>query len=472
MRTYSITRRLVLAVLLVELVSALAVTAVAWFYERHSHFRSFDILLQGRADSLLGAVQDAEDPGDNVMLDGTQIDFPGEDVYEVVDSSGRLLGRSSNWDGLGLQPLPPAGRDFLPATIHGRAYRILRIPGVRVVDPGDKGGGIRRYVTIAYGAPVKRVWRAIADTVSFYALSSLAVLAVTGLLMFWLLNRGLAPLRQLASSAAQVSAVSWTFAPPPETRRIRELSPLVSALEALLQSLELSFEQQKRFVGDAAHELKTAVAVVKSSLQLLNMKPRTTLQYQEGLQRCLTDCERMEGLVAQMLTLARIEDSPVPPDTSTHPPTDLVPILRESTHLLATVAQAASVHLEYCGPETLLACVGAEPCQLLINNLLLNAIQHSPPGEAVILQLSISSEFAEILVIDRGEGIHPQDLPRIFERFSRGDPSRSRKTGGAGLGLAICKAIVDRTHGRIAIHSQPHAGTTVAVYLPVAESCP
>src|ERR1700743_2930938 len=105
MKTHSIARRLIATVLLVELVSALCVTGLAWIYERHIHFRAFDILLRGRADSLLGSVQDAEDPEDNVMLDKSDLNVPSEDIYEVRDEKGRLLGRSPNWDGGAAQTL-------------------------------------------------------------------------------------------------------------------------------------------------------------------------------------------------------------------------------------------------------------------------------------------------------------------------------------------------------------------------------
>src|ERR1700742_4035635 len=99
MKPYSLTRRLIWIVLSIELISALCVTAVAVVYERHMHFRSFDVLLRGRADSVLGAVQDAEDAADNVMMDGTETKMPAEDVYEVRDASGRVVGRSPNWNG-------------------------------------------------------------------------------------------------------------------------------------------------------------------------------------------------------------------------------------------------------------------------------------------------------------------------------------------------------------------------------------
>ena len=314
-RPRSIAFRLIVAVLAVELLSAVLVAALSFGYERHIHFRAFDVMLRGRADSVLGAVQDADDAADNVMLDQADLHLPPEDVYEVRDAAGRLLGRSSNWQGAGtwqsgsdwitLEPTHdgrgqhdgghdddsgekagPRG-DISRMTINGRHYRVLRMEGTRTVDPGEQGGGKVRRVTIVYGSPTSRVWHEVESAVEFYAAGSLVLLLVTGPLIAWLLQRGLLPLRQLAALSAQVSVESWEFAPPASARTTPELAPLTHALESALQRLERSFMQQRAFVSDAAHELKTAVAVVKSSIQLLNMKPRSATEYKAGLERCL-----------------------------------------------------------------------------------------------------------------------------------------------------------------------------------------
>lgn len=183
-------------------------------YERHVRFRSFDVMLRGRADSLLGAVQDADDEGDNVMLDGTEANLPAEDIYQVQDARGQVLGHSPNWNGPNHAFLNTRSSRPLRLSIGGRHYRGLRIEGIRVVDPGQKAGGITRHVIIFYGSPVDRVWSEIWEAVGFYAGTSLSLLAVSGMLIFWLLNRGLAPLRQLAAEASGVSVNSWNFVPP------------------------------------------------------------------------------------------------------------------------------------------------------------------------------------------------------------------------------------------------------------------
>jgi signal transduction histidine kinase len=464
MKSYSITHRLITTVLLLELLSALALSGAAMVYERHVRFRSFDIMLRGRADSLLGAVQDAEDTQDNVMLDGTEVNFPKEDIYEVQDASGRVLGRSLNWAGPNNDLLHAQSGQFRRVSLHHKHYRAMRIDGLRIVDPGDKGGGIPRRVSIFYGAPTGGVWHEIWEAVGFYAVTSVLLLAVSGMLIFWLLNRGLAPLRELAAEASGVSVDAWNFVPPPRARMIRELAPLTVALETVLSGLERSFLQQRRFVGDAAHELKTAVAVLKSSLQLLTLKQRTAGEYEQGIERCQLDCDRMEEAVAKMLTLARLETRPELPPAAFS--TDLGETLRQMAQQFDSMAELKRLRILVSATEPAVVNVDPEQLQLLCSNLLLNALQHSPAGGAIRAVARPAGDETELAIEDDGDGIAPQDLPHVFDRFYRGDPSRSRNTGGTGLGLSICKAIASRWQSTIAISSDLGVGTRVTVRFP------
>lgn len=465
MKPYSLTRRLVIAVLLVELLSALALTGLALVYERHTQFHAFEIMLRGRADSLLGAVQDAEDAGDNVMLDGTQRSIPSRDIYQVTDASGRLLGRSANWNGPSTAPKVNSDGVF-KINIKGRHYRAIQVQGLRIVDPGDKGGGIPRHVTVIYGSETEHVWDVITDAVQFYAIASLLLLAISGVLMFWLLNRGLEPLRELAAAAAKVSVDSWEFAPSEQAQGIRELAPLTRALEMVLHGLKRSFQQQHQFVSDAAHELKTAVAVAKSSVQVLTMRHRTAIEYEAGLERCQADCERMEEIVAKMLTLARVESQEE--SKSTPHATRLLDCVRAAGEQLATVAQGKGMRITISGDDAAVVDVTAEQLQLLCSNLILNALQHSTEGSEVRAIVQTHRHSVDLRVEDDGSGIEPEMLPHVFDRFYRSDPSRSRKTGGTGLGLAICKAITTRAHGNIDIISELGGGTVVSVRFPVS----
>jgi len=461
----SIAFRLISAVLLVELAAAALVMLVAFGYERHSHFRSFDVMLRGRADSVLGAVQDAEDQGDNVMLDFADLHVPPEDVYEVWDGRGHLLGRSSNWQGSAGMAVPDRNGIFR-LNLRESDYRLLFMRGTRIVDPGEPGGGHLRFVTILYGAPTDRVWRAIYGAIEFYAAGMLLLVLITGPLIAWVLHHGLEPLRQLAAMAGRVSADQWEFSPPASARDTAELAPLTSALENVLQRLERSFNQQRTFISDAAHELKTAVAVVKSSLQLVGMRQRTPEEYQAGNERALADAERIEELVARMLTLARVENAS---STGESASCDLKACISRSAAELETFSAVRQVNIAVCELPTVPCPVplSSEDCTLVVTNLLMNAIQHSPPQSQVELRASAQNGWVEFTVQDHGDGIDPAALPHVFDRFYRGDSSRARATGGSGLGLAICKAAVEKAGGTITLSSIPGKGTIAAARLPL-----
>jgi signal transduction histidine kinase len=493
----SIAFRLIVAVLAVELFSSILVVVLSFGYERHIHFRAFDVMLHGRADSILGAVQDAEDPDDHVILDQADLHIPPEDIYEVWDADGHLLGRSSNWQGAGNWQGKGNGQgtgnrqdgspgalnhpfgEFSQMAINGHHYRVLRIQGSRTVDPGEKGGGKVRQVTILYGSPTSHVWHSIRGAVEFYAAGSILLLVITGPLIAWLLHRGLFPLRELAALASHVSVDAWQFSPPASAHTTPELAPLTHALESVLQRLERSFLQQRAFVSDAAHELKTAVAVQKSSLQLLSMKQRSAQEYQTGLERCISDSLRLEAIVADMLALARAE-SPTP-NSDPQPSADLADCVHQAVTQLESFAALRNVQVLVTdsAPNTaqFRVSIGERDCILLISNLLLNALQHSPPTSVVELCLTLETEqnssTAALLIKDHGDGISAEALPHVFDRFYRGDPSRTRNTGGTGLGLAISKAIVQQAGGSISIASQPDPnlpdqGTAVTVRLPAS----
>jgi signal transduction histidine kinase len=307
------------------------------------------------------------------------------------------------------------------------------------------------------------------EAVRFYAIASILLLAITGLVMAWFLRRGLAPLRELADEAGRVSAEQWQFTAPESARATRELSPLAHAIEAALGRLQQSFQQQERFTSDAAHELKTDVAIVKSSLQLLAMRSRSVEEYKQGLEVCLRDCLRMEGTVQEMLTLAGMQYASRQEIASPTVTTDIVPCARETILRFAALAQLREVQTKLMVAEDgMTVRLDSKECALLCSNLLHNAIQHSPLGSEVKMALAHERGSHVLIVEDEGEGIAPDVLPHVFEPFFRGDASRDRKSGGTGLGLAICKAICEKAGGSIEITSVLGKGTRVVARMPEA----
>jgi signal transduction histidine kinase len=463
MKPYSLTRRLVVTVLLVELLLAAAATGLALLYERQQNLHSFDLMLRGRADSLLGAVQDAEDVNDNVMLDPKALDLPHGDVYEVRDVSGRLVGSSSNWNHVIEQAIGQQGsaRNF---RLGKRWYRGFALHGVRQIDQTDSSPGIARPVVIFYAASLKPFWTAMSHAAKFLVISNFLILLFTAGTLLLLLRRGMAPLQELAGAAAGISSNSLRFRAPPNAFAVQELALLAHALESAMSRLERAFAQQQIFVHDAAHELKTAVTIIKSSLQLLTSRKRTAAEYERGLEMCLSDCARMEDLVQKLLLLARVEQPREEPVMTAK--TDLNECLREVADQMEPLASVRGVKLIVEQNQGAMAQIASDDCATLLTNLVVNALQHTAAGGTVMLQLLSRGGATGFRVEDNGEGIAAEDLPHIFDRFYRGDPSRSRNTGGAGLGLAICKALAEAAGGEIKITSEAGRGTVAEVSLP------
>ena len=455
MTSNSLTRRTILVVLLVELLCAIAFSMIALVHERNIRFRAFDVMLQGRSDSLLGAVQDAEDPDDNVTVDPTELRVSRDDVYAMYNLDGRQLGHSV-WAPAAL--IQREGDGFRDTTIGRRRYRIYERHAMRVIDRVENGGvGLQRPIVILYAAPTGHIWHEIFEAASFYGVVSVVLLLLTTLIMVVMLRRVLMPINELAAEAANVSMTSLHFQTPSSALHLRELRPLAEALTTTIGGLRLAFEKQHRFVSDAAHELKTAVAVVRSTIQLLMMKSRTREEYAEGLDRLLKDNARVEELVSQMLLLARLEEKQPVHSVAE----DIAFSTRKAAENLQTFAEQRSVALAVEVANDVRVCMPAEQAEILVSNLIVNAVQHSPGESRVRVSLTRNGNSAVLCVADQGSGISPGALEHVFERFYREDASRSRETGGAGLGLAICKSIVDSAGGSIAIESAPNQGTKV-----------
>ncbi len=462
MKNVSITRQALATVFIAELLCAVAFSCVAVLHERHIRFRAFDVMLQGRSDSLLGAIQDAEDPDDNVAVDATELSLPAGDVFAVYNKGGRLLGTSPN------APVPLIARSergFTNREFNGHGYRMLQREALRIIDREETGGaGLRRPVTIVYGARTSQVWHEIFEAAEFSAAVSAILLCLTAALLFVRLRRILKPLTALAFAAGEVSTSSMYFEAPAEALHLRELQPLAGALSATMTRLREAFESQHRFIGDATHELKTAVAVVRSTIQLLTLKPRSQAEYHEGLLRTLQDNSRVEELVSRMLMLARLEERAA----DSVDIVNLDEVAQSVITGLQSFAEVQGVLLQQTLRANVPVRLARERARVLVSNLAVNAIQHSRRGSTVHIEVRSDKTSrgieAVLTVQDAGAGISSQALPHVFERFYREDVSRSRGTGGAGLGLAICHAIVEAADGAIDLQSRPGEGTKVTVF--------
>jgi signal transduction histidine kinase len=268
-----------------------------------------------------------------------------------------------------------------------------------------------------------------------------------------------------------VSTQNWELRLPEEIQQIKELRPLTDSMRTMLDRLHHSFDQQGEFLGNTAHELKTPVAVLKTTLQSMLQRPRTLDEYRAGIEHSLEDLQRLEQLLQWILQLARAEQWSRGALRRDLDVIDITATCEDAIERIRALAESrdTTVHLLKNCPVLLRA--DPEDLQVVWINLLENAVRYSPAGGSVEVTVSLrTNNRAEIIFQDHGAGIDPAHLPHIFERFYRRDPSRNRATGGFGLGLAIVKALVEAYGGVIAATSTPDKGTRMTVDLP-AVSC-
>jgi signal transduction histidine kinase len=453
-----------------QLLLALGLTLAIVLYSRAQLLAGFDTMLEGRANSVLAAIHETDDESGKLFLDRQRLNLPGTDIFEVRDQNNRRIWRSDNWQGPPAAVMASASLRFKFNT--GKVlYRGIVMREVPTFEAEDEGASAIKKVTIVYASSTQGVNQRILKIGAFAAGSSLVLLKFAGFFASYSINRGLSPMNELAMEAARVSVRHWTFDPPTNARNTPELTPLIDALELTLAGLRRAFNREREFIADAAHELKTAVAILKSSLQLTACQPHTNGGSLKGLERSLKGCSRLEALVCDTLNLARAEHLADEGHLDDLPCVDLLNTCRQSVAELEPVAEARGIRLRF--KSNVEAKIKADPTDLQIIwvNLLQNAIQHSREGSTVYLQVTASDKTtASVAVEDEGEGIPSEQLPHIFERFYRADASRSRTTGGFGLGLSICKAIVSAYGGDIRIASPNGAGTRVCVSLPAIVS--
>jgi signal transduction histidine kinase len=472
MQPTSIQRRLIAAVLISQLVLAAGLLSVAVYFTRRQLRNAFDAALQGRAMSTAALVRYSEDVSPTLVFERDLVPLPLEknhpDLYQVSTPDGRFLARSSNWPE-DLQINTAAGREDATFILHGIRYRAVQLRNVPVLDREGDGPGTD-VLNVTYASPADPMSRALTYAVLYIALGSGLLLLITVPLAVWGLRRGLRPLADLAASSARITTSNWELNPSEAAMQTTELAPLTQAMTAMLEGLRRAFTQQREFLANAAHELKTPVAILKSTLQSLLQRPRAAEEYRAGLEQALDDMARLERLLHSMLRLARAEQWAAGSTRRDLEAIDIAATCQTAVEHLAAVAQERNISIQFSSNGAMLMRADAEDLELVWSNLLENAIRFSPSGETVQFRVHANGDCGLVAVEDNGPGIPSGELTQVFERFYRSDSSRARDTGGYGLGLAISKALVEAYGGGIVAERGGEKGTRMVVSLPLNNS--
>lgn len=283
---------------------------------------------------------------------------------------------------------------------------------------------------------------------------------------YFLACRVLRPVQEMTKAAKSISADRLN-------ERITVINPhdeigeLGETLNQMIERLERSFTEMRRFTADAAHELRTPLAIIRSEAEVALRLPRSSEQYCGVLENLLEDTNRLSMLADQLLFLSR-QDTGL--GNRVNDSLQLDALIREVVGNMQLMAQEKGITLEMpdCPPCKL--TTDARLLRRVFVNLLDNAIKYTGQAGRVVVSSVVADKEVTIQIRDSGVGISSEHLPHIFERFYRVDVARSGDGNGAGLGLAICQAILRNLEGTISVQSEATKGTTFTVTLPRAES--
>ncbi len=440
-----LTRRM-LAIVALGFVLLLVILNVQYAMERDS---LRDRALLAQAADIATHLSFAEDGAPVLSLPdalGEAYDRPDRQyMFALLDGTGRVLDASH---GLAspLAPLPGAGDDayFAFADLSGRGdYYGVTTPVPNTSPP--------LYLQVAQGSIHPDV---LADSLAaeFLEQSWMFLLVLAALLAavtVWTVRQSLAPLTRLSALARRIGPGSLDRRLP-QGGLPEEIVPLVGAVNAALARIEQGYAREREFTANAAHELRTPLAVLKAHIE--------TLSALDEVPQLVEELDGIERLVAQLLWLAQADALELRPDEWA----GLQDVALDVTRLLAPVAVRAGKSLELTGAEDGPVRVrgNAGFLALALRNLVENALAHSPPGGTVEVRLR---RGGRIDVIDEGPGVAPGDEARIFERFVRLQP---HAYGGAGLGLSIARRIAEVHGGRIEVAREPGRGAAFSLVLP------
>jgi heavy metal sensor kinase len=279
---------------------------------------------------------------------------------------------------------------------------------------------------------------------------------------WWLTGRAIRPIAQISAAASRISAGNLA-------ERINvadaddELGHLAGVLNSTFARLEAAFAQQRQFTADASHELRTPLAVILTEAQTALARERSAAEYRETVESCLSTAQQMRRLVESLLELARFDAGQ---QAMKREPFDLSQVARQCVDLVRPLAARREIKINCDLPAV--QCFGdPERISQVVTNLLTNAIEFNRDQGEIRISVAADKSSALLKLADTGDGIPAEDLPHIFERFYRVDKSRSRRQGRTGLGLAICRAIVDAHGGALEVFTQPGVGSIFTLKLPL-----
>ena len=386
-------------------------------------------------------------------------------LVRILDVKGQTAYISPAFHALSLPPesfIQPLHGVLWQGTVAAHNGQEVRIYSVALTDNGTVFGVLQVGESLAQlTATLQSITIALLTIAPF-------VLLLGAFGSYWLAKRAFRPVLHLTRTAREIKAgYLHRRVPLPHARD--EVHDLALTLNEMIRRLDEAFKQQRRFVADASHELRTPVTVIRSITDVALVEPVGLEECVVALREVNTETERLGQLINDLLTLARVDEEQLLLDCE---PVriDLLTFDVAATMEPLAVELGITLQVQDLEPATILG----DTTRLIqvIMSIVDNALTYTNAGGAVTLSVEVCSTAAHLVIRDTGIGIATEDMAHIFERFYRADPARSRASGGSGLGLAIADWVVHAHGGSINVESQLGHGSTFTVTLPLAPSTP
>ncbi|HEX5421885.1 MAG TPA: ATP-binding protein [Gammaproteobacteria bacterium] len=428
------------------------------FTVRENLYHAVDESLRERAEGVRRFIDEHEA---RLSLPAVKEEFRAHgDYFEVADQDGRRVYQAETMQGVsapGGAEVDEAGRFDQVTTRQGTPLRLFS----RNVDVGG------RHYTIQVAAPLADVQQGLRDALKVLLPMFPVVLLLACAGGYWMSRRALAPVDELTQAARSITADRLSkrlFVP----KTGDELERLAQTLNDMIERLERAFRQISQFTSDASHELRTPLAVMRTTAEVALRSPTDSVECREALEHIVVELDRTSHLVENLLLIAKADAGDA---ALSRKPVNLADAVNEACTEVGVLGQVKGIGIEARLPaEPVWVSGDAHSLRRLFVILLDNAIKYTPVGGSCEASVALDRGFAVGTVRDTGIGIADEERAHIFERFYRVDRARTRHQGGAGLGLAIGRWIVEAHGGRISLESELNLGSVFRVELPLAAS--
>ncbi len=398
---------------------------------------------------------DSDNDNDSIKKKKVNVDT---EFIQLVDSTGQVINKSSSlsWCVLAFNP-NQAGAAYFNSNFGGSMVRQAQVPLIN-----NKG------VTLGYlivAVPLKNSMIVLHDLQDIFFFSFPVIILTLFVLTRLIAGKSIRPIEKVIATAEKMTQAHLDQRIPLPYHH-DELYRLSATFNALLDRMQDAFEREKHFTANASHELKTPLAIVKGTLEVLVRKPREREHYETRIHFCLEELSRMARLIDQLLMIARHESNKMQPHIES---VELSQHLESIIERMLPSASTKDISITIDKIEN--ARIAADPgmLEMIFENILSNAIKYSPTGSSITVAIQRSDNAIICRISDQGIGIPAEKLHAIFERFYRVDESRNSGTGGFGLGLSIVKKLSDLQHIKVGVTSETNRGTTFSLSFPTGE---